>query len=111
MLRLYVVKKYYAIILSTGPPIITAVAIIPPGSVMLNSTVTLACSVLSGNLPLNYTWTDPYGSIIATDNPTQIRVSTHLEYGTYMCSVANSLGMDNATIDVMRVGMIQCEVL
>ena len=54
---------------------------------------------------MSYTWINPYGVIIATNDTIQVNISTGEDYGTYMCKAENSLGEDNATIDVLRLSM------
>ena len=66
--------------------------------------MTLGCSASGGN-DVTYTWINPNGIVIATDNSTRVYVSTEEDYGAYLCIAANSVGEDNATINVLRLGM------
>ncbi len=78
--------------------------IIPEGSIAQGSTVTLNCSAFDGNLPVTYTWTDPNGVIIAHESIFQLRPDMARDYGTYSCTVANSVGSDSATVVVLFPG-------
>ena len=66
--------------------------------------VTLTCSALDGNLPINYTWTNPDGDTIATVSITHVNISSPQDYGLYTCTVANSLGESNSSVDVVYPG-------
>ena len=86
------------------PPVASA-ALIPEGSVPEGSTVTMDCSAFDGNIPINYTWTNPNGVIIANQSRFQLRNAKPRDYGVYVCTVTNIIGTHNTTIEVLYPGM------
>ena len=87
-----------------APPI-ASTHLSPEGSVEPGSMVTLTCSALDGNLPINYTWTNPDGDTIATVSTTQVDIFFPEDYGSYTCIVDNALGEDESSVDVLYPGM------
>ena len=78
----------------------------PPGPVVLGSTVDLVCEASVGDLPINFTWTDPNGvSVNSTDiNGTASITLSSGGYGKYNCTATNEFGMNTAVLNVVLAG-------
>ena len=79
----------------------------PPGPVVLGSTVDLVCETSVGDLPIDFTWTDPNGVSVNptdTDGTISITLSTG-DNGTYTCTATNAVGMNTAVVDVVLAGI------
>ena len=80
----------------------------PPGPVVLGSTVDLVCEASIGDLPINFTWTDPNGMALNptnTDRTISITLSSR-DYGMYTCTATNAVGMNTAVVDVVLAGTV-----
>ena len=78
----------------------------PPGPVVLGSTVDLVCEASIGDLPIDFTWTDPNGvseSPTDTDGTISITLSSG-DYGMYTCTAINEFGMNSTVLDVVLAG-------
>ena len=81
-------------------PMVTIASI---GPVPIGSEATLLCSA-SGVSPFIFNWTrqvDPT-VVLSTDQVYSFTISDSSGYGSYVCSVSNSLGSDTATITVVQ---------
>ena len=80
----------------------------PPGPVVLGSTVDLVCEASVGDLPINFTWTDPNGvSVNPTDTNGTISINLSSEdYDMYTCIATNEFGMNTAVVDVVIAGIV-----
>ena len=81
----------------------------PPGPVVLGSIRNLICEASVGDLPIYFTWTDPYGTIVLFNN-TNGTVYIYLyaieEYGVYTCTATNAIGMNITVFDVVIAGTV-----
>ena len=75
---------------------------------MLGSTVDLVCEDSVGDLPIDFTWTDPNGvSVNPTDTDGTISITLSSEdYGMYTCITTNAVGMNTAVVDVVLAGTV-----
>ena len=80
-----------------------------PPPVVVDTNVTLMCTVTEGDVPYTITWTfDSNGTVVYSGDETTGGVFTLLvssdDYGTYTCDVTNEFGMDSSTIEVIQAG-------
>ena len=81
----------------------------PSGPVVLGTTVDLVCQATTGHQPISYSWTDTSGVAVFpddTDGNISVLLSTSGDYGTYICTATNAIGMDTASVDVVQAGLI-----
>ena len=68
------------------------------------SSVYLVCEATSGDPPISYSWTDPNGRALSS-NDTDGRISiTVTIYGTYTCTVTNQFVVDKSTVELLEPG-------
>ena len=92
---------YHAVV-----PVVTTIQPLP---VVIDTNVTLMCTVTEGDTPYNITWTfNSSGAMIYFGDETTggffTLVVTSDDYGMYTCSATNEFGMNSSTIEVVQAG-------
>ena len=89
---------------SVAPEVTTRVN--PPGSVIKGSTVNLVCEATAGDLPISYSWTNPYDiTLLSNSNMGTVLINSLRDYGEYTCTANNQYGGDTSTLTVEQAGM------
>ena len=85
------------------------VATVQPPPVVIDTNVTLMCTVTEGDTPYTITWIfGSSGDMVYTGNETTggffTLTVTSADYGTYTCRAMNEFGMNSSTIEVTQAG-------
>ena len=72
---------------------------------MEGSTVNLVCEAMAGDVPISYSWTSPDGVALPTNATISVMFSASEDYGQYICTASNEIGMGTATVTVVQEGM------
>ena len=100
-----------SISLSTELPSITIITSSSTSEyVLLDSSVTLTCSAV-GSEPLNLTWTLNGETVDSSDGVLTLDNTQLGQFGTYVCTASNALGMDQGQMDIFQAGKTERKVL
>ncbi|KAG9280496.1 B-cell receptor CD22-like [Astyanax mexicanus] len=82
------------------PPRNTSVSVVPPGPVLLGSSVSLVCSSDGNPAVLNFTWYRENGEQIGTGDTLNITETNNTHSGLYYCRAQNPHGTHNSSVQL-----------